>query len=464
MRARKRLLLPMVVALLAVPTAAWSLTPSLNAQRFQPAAGPGGFAVVEVARVLPAWHPSAQLVVSYGHRPAAVASSSLERRGGLVDGLFATHLRLALGITDFIEIDLAAPILHLAAAGDLLPGLDPGPQASSGDLEIAGRFRVLDESIGVGVVLSPFVTLPTGRRAALLTRGVPTLGARAAVSARWELLRGALNVGYRFVPSGSVVRGAVSDDELLLGAAIGLAVPTAPVTIAIEATGAIVVGGKRAEALAAGAPAASLAPGELLGSARIQLPAHLSLLVGGGAGLAPSIGVPQVRGFVGIDWVASAPLPAPKPPLRAADVDGDGVRDEDDLCPSSLEDMNGFEDEDGCPEGDVVLIRGDRVVLLEPVRYAGVTRLADSASGILGKLAVFLIEHPDLDVVRIEGHTQAEDKEMSRMRAVAVMLRLVEAGVDPERLEAVGYGSRRPVKGSGPRDRIEVRILQVAAP
>lgn len=36
---------------------------------------------------------------------------------------------------------------------------------------------------------------------------------------------------------------------------------------------------------------------------------------------------------------------------KPADADGDGINDEDDKCPSEAEDMNGFEDEDGCPDG-----------------------------------------------------------------------------------------------------------------
>jgi OmpA-OmpF porin, OOP family len=40
------------------------------------------------------------------------------------------------------------------------------------------------------------------------------------------------------------------------------------------------------------------------------------------------------------------PLEAPK------DRDGDGIKDNDDKCPDSPEDMDGFEDTDGCPEID----------------------------------------------------------------------------------------------------------------
>lgn len=44
-----------------------------------------------------------------------------------------------------------------------------------------------------------------------------------------------------------------------------------------------------------------------------------------------------------------APEAAPPPP-EPGDRDGDGILDPDDECPDRPEDMDGFEDEDGCPE------------------------------------------------------------------------------------------------------------------
>ncbi|MFW6052264.1 MAG: OmpA family protein, partial [Myxococcota bacterium] len=41
------------------------------------------------------------------------------------------------------------------------------------------------------------------------------------------------------------------------------------------------------------------------------------------------------------------------------DNDGDGILDEDDMCPDEPEDMDGFEDDDGCPDPDN---DGDRIL------------------------------------------------------------------------------------------------------
>ena len=47
----------------------------------------------------------------------------------------------------------------------------------------------------------------------------------------------------------------------------------------------------------------------------------------------------------------SKPLAQP-PPGDTNDNDGDGIANADDLCPNDPEDLDGFEDEDGCPDPD----------------------------------------------------------------------------------------------------------------
>jgi outer membrane protein OmpA-like peptidoglycan-associated protein len=64
-------------------------------------------------------------------------------------------------------------------------------------------------------------------------------------------------------------------------------------------------------------------------------------MLGGGAGLVSGVGVPVFRVFGGLNWA----------PIRH-DSDGDGILDGDDACPSEMEDMDGYIDDDGCPDTD----------------------------------------------------------------------------------------------------------------
>lgn len=69
---------------------------------------------------------------------------------------------------------------------------------------------------------------------------------------------------------------------------------------------------------------------------------------------------------------------------------------------------------------------------------------------LLDDVAATLAAHPNIQGIRIEGHTdsRADDafnQSLSEDRAEAVKRYLVEAGIDATRLEAEGYGETRPV-------------------
>jgi len=78
------------------------------------------------------------------------------------------------------------------------------------------------------------------------------------------------------------------------------------------------------------------------------------LTAGGGTGIVPDYGAPLFRLFVGAGFYPrpEEERPEPAPPTKPGDRDGDGILDPDDDCPDAPEDMDGFEDEDGCPDVD----------------------------------------------------------------------------------------------------------------
>lgn len=70
---------------------------------------------------------------------------------------------------------------------------------------------------------------------------------------------------------------------------------------------------------------------------------------------------------------------------------------------------------------------------------------------LLGQIVLFLADHPDVRL-RISGHTDGDgdsqqNLELSEWRAIALKKYLVENGnIDPERIEAFGFGHTRPIR------------------
>lgn len=138
------------------------------------------------------------------------------------------------------------------------------------------------------------------------------------------------------------------------------------------------------------------------------------------------------------------------------DDDADGLPDSEDRCPRYAETANAYEDEDGCPDElppgrQRIEWEGGEIRLRQRV-YFPVNRVVIPPLffPILTELARFLQEHPEIRRLRIEGHAddrgpRREGFAMSFRRAQAVERFLVEHGVAQERLEAVGFGDLTPV-------------------
>ncbi len=131
------------------------------------------------------------------------------------------------------------------------------------------------------------------------------------------------------------------------------------------------------------------------------------------------------------------------------DNDGDGFLDADDRCPTVTEVFNSYLDSDGCPDeipGDLVEFAGT----IPAIQFlVGSAQLKRSALPILKKAAKALRRYPDLHV-EIAGHASSEGSAESNMllsqdRTQTVRDYLIDQGIAPERLAAMGYGETKPV-------------------
>ena len=155
-------------------------------------------------------------------------------------------------------------------------------------------------------------------------------------------------------------------------------------------------------------------------------------------------------------------------PEEDADGDHDGVSDEDDRCPTTPETINGNADDDGCPDSGErrVLFDDGEFVVLDTIRFAtGSAHIEPSAHSLLDQVALTLRAHPELEHVRIEGHTDDTgprdvNMALSQQRGLAVKRYLVELGVSPQRLIVRSYGPDRP-RETGTDNRARARNRRV---
>ncbi|NND65279.1 MAG: OmpA family protein, partial [Gammaproteobacteria bacterium] len=204
-----------------------------------------------------------------------------------------------------------------------------------------------------------------------------------------------------------------------------------------------------------------------------------------------------------------------------ADIDGDGVRDQEDACPQTASDIQVNEqgceidsDADGvvdrvdnCPKStpgalttthgcehdsdlDGVFDHYDRCPSERDVRVDAVgcpltmhrdrlpiyfapnsDHVPKAANNSLEQLAATLKHNADLNLI-ITGHTDdrgraSHNQSLSENRAVAVKRALQSYGVSPSRLQAMGRGEQQPIadneseQGRRQNRRISVTFLQV---
>ncbi|WP_240359172.1 adventurous gliding motility protein AgmC [Pyxidicoccus trucidator] len=158
------------------------------------------------------------------------------------------------------------------------------------------------------------------------------------------------------------------------------------------------------------------------------------------------------------------------------DNDKDGIADTADKCPNEPEVINGVQDEDGCPDKGKVKVQvdGERILILEKVYFATSKDVILARSfPLLKQVAAVLRANPQVELLRIEGHTDdqgndAKNLDLSKRRAANVRKFLVNEGILPVRLEAEGYGETKPVdtnKTAAGREnnrRVEFNILRVS--
>jgi len=161
---------------------------------------------------------------------------------------------------------------------------------------------------------------------------------------------------------------------------------------------------------------------------------------------------------------ASAPLPPPPEPAPAPEPTPEPVRVVE--APCAISGPDGTIDLSGCEVDDTIVLEG--------VYFAvDSAQLSPKAERTLTGVAESLTERPDIKV-EVRGHTDstasdAYNLKLSVRRAESIKRYLVDAGIDPERLQVEGFGESQPratnetEEGRAENRRAELHVLEAAS-
>ncbi|MBX2801044.1 MAG: OmpA family protein [Myxococcales bacterium] len=277
----------------------------------------------------------------------------------VVDNLMVANLSVGVAAHERLRLDVAAPVVAFSTGAEASAG---GP--ALGDMRLSAlvvpvRPRHVTGGGGFGLGVVGHVDLPTGAPARFLGRGAVAGG--GALTATYEARRVTVSgeLGAQ-VDGGGTTQNLGGRSAVLAGLGLGWA-PSDTVGLTLEATSTM----PWAASPLAGAQ--TLPPSELLASARIKAANGPFWTLGAAAGLTDGPGVAAFRAFVGMGFARQRTALPP-------DTDPVGALMATDLCPTEPETVNGWKDDDGCP---------DRLgTLAVDVQFAGESRAANAV--ILG--------------------------------------------------------------------------------
>jgi outer membrane protein OmpA-like peptidoglycan-associated protein len=477
--ARRRVTLLSLALALTVPATAASapLATSIDVQRFQPAGGAFDILSTLSARTAPKAGFKFQLFGNYADAPLRLTGSGTDRTS-YEPVLHQTSFDLAadIGLLDRLEVSVVLPFtLSQGSSGATLDSRfdRPGLQASLADLRIVPKAAIADFG-SVHFALGVPFTLPSGNPDAYIGEGTATVNPR--LIAEWgERLRLATNVGV-----------IIRRQRDLLGLRVGPALTYAvageiPFTLHDQHLAGLLtavgeVGLDRADS--------GSMPLEVLGGIRIRGPGGTTFSLGGGPGLTRGYGTPRFRVFASVGFAAVAEPPqtdAPLviPPPAPEEVPSPPAPEEVPLASAvtaPVETATSMVPPPAPPppEAEKVKLQDDKIVFLDKINFATAKdTLLDKSAEVLAEVARVLQAHPGIKRVRIEGHTDDQgsadfNMDLSTRRARAVRLFLEKAGVDPGRLESVGYGMTRPItsnatpEGRAANRRVELVVVERA--
>jgi OmpA-OmpF porin, OOP family len=317
--------------------------PSVDLRRLEVPTDEAGGLYTEPAKAPGPLNWNAALVASYANRLVVLQDGSGTEVAVPVRHQLSVDYLFGIGLGDRIALGLSLPSVVYQSGSDVtdrVSGATQLPKSALGDVGLSAKAVLLPSGDlgGFAVAALARVTLPTGDPTSYVSDGSAGGELRLLSEVSLVALTLRATVGAKIRGQETSYVGQGFGHELPWGAAVVLR-PQAfgwddkgRWQWSVESHGAV--------ALTPSFAAAAASPA-VIGAVARYTPSEISVLAGVEAPLGSAVGVPSVRGVLGLGW-------AP----RFYDADGDGIEDVKDECAELAEDRDGFQDGDGCPDFD----------------------------------------------------------------------------------------------------------------
>ncbi len=315
-----------------------------SVQSFWSAPGPSDAWMVESPALGSHLTPTVGLSLDYAHEPfvvvrcATASSCDLgDREAALVRSLATAQFYASLALLGRFQVALLVPLGLRSGEGFAfsrggrrfeIPG---GSHFGPGDPRLLLKARLWRQgSEGLALGASAFLSGPLGQQLSeetFLADPGFSFGARILGSYRSGPITLLVNLGGTWRDRARFFSTEIGP-RLTYGLAASYRLPTR-LEILTELTGSASL-------------RSQLDENPLEGRLGLRYPlGRILVSLAGGGGILAGAGTPSFRVLAGARWTPGS-----------QDTDGDGIEDAEDACPADPEDLDGIEDEDGCPEGD----------------------------------------------------------------------------------------------------------------
>jgi len=330
-----------VISAFFITSNAYALDQRFNIERFRPAMDKYGLITVDTSEMHKPLRFGTDLYFHFIDGPLEynVPQGTVD----LIGPQYKMDLTFAAAFCKYYEAAIDMPFVVFQSGNALAPGHEPS-SAAFGDFRFSQKIRALSrEDWPVGLAVVNTISFPSGDEYSYF--GDNGFGAdfKVVLDGKVGPVTLATNLGYRLRPAvtvaevigpqGSVVYAQKIDDELLYALGVQYDTPLDGLRIMAEFHGATL----------AKKPFAQRFNNPLFTNVGVAYELPLDMHVGAGAefGLNPGFGAGLAGYFINFGWA-----------WEKIDADKDTVEDEEDKCPGEIEDLDGFEDEDGCPDPD----------------------------------------------------------------------------------------------------------------